>query len=117
MAAITAINAVCAGLAQYLTRAHQLSSVQDISCTFQAVGTTEFKKLDGKETTCSIFLYRVTHNEHTRNLPRRPQARSLAINMHLLITIWADAPLKEHILLAWVMRELHRHPVFDRSLK
>lgn len=116
MAALAAVNAVVAGVAQHLTRARQLSPISDVSCTFQAVGTTDFKKLDGRETTCSIFLYRITHNEHTRNLLPRTTRRVLTVNMHLLITVWADTPLREHLLLAWVMRELHQHPVLDRSV-
>lgn len=118
MAAVAAIHAVVSGLAQHLTRAHQISPVQDVSCTFTPVGTSEFKKLDGKNTTCSIFVYRVSHNEHARN-PRNgpgPGRPPLAVNMHLLLTMWADSPLKELTVLAWVMRELHAFPVLDRSL-
>jgi hypothetical protein len=40
----------------------------------------------------------------------------LTINAHLLITVWADAALKEQSLLAWTLRELHLHPVLDRSV-
>lgn len=110
MAAIAAVSAVVAGIAQHLTRARQLSPISDVSCTFLPVGTTDLKKLDGRETTCSIFLYRVTQNEHTRT------RAVLTLNLHLLITIWADTPLREHLLLAWVMRELYQHPVLDRSV-
>lgn len=115
MASLSAINAVCAGLAQYLSRAHQLSPIKDISCAFSAVGATELKKLDGKDTTCSIFLYRVSHNAHTRNQGASPRL-PLALDLHLAFTVWADSALKEHTVLAWVMRELYRKPVLDRSI-
>ncbi len=117
MASVAAIHSVVSGLAQHLTRAHQLSPIKDMSCAFTPVGTSEFKKLDGKNTTCSIFLYRVTQNEHTRNPRPGASARPpLAINLHLLFTVWADSPLKELTVLGWVMRELHAYPVLDRSL-
>lgn len=117
MATVSAIHALCSGLAQTLGRAHQISSIKDLSCVFSVVGTSDFKKLDGKDTTCSIFLYRVTHNEHMRNMTASAgQAmRPLAVDMHLLFTFWADNPLKEQTLLAWVVRELHQRPVLDNS--
>lgn len=117
MASVSALHAVVSGLAQHLTRAHQLSPIKDVSCAFTPVGTSEFKKLDGKNTTCSIFLYRVTQNEHARNPGWAPSRRPpLAVNLHLLLTVWADSPLKELTVLAWAMRELHAYPVLDRSL-
>jgi hypothetical protein len=118
MAALSAIHAVTNGLAQYLTRAHQLSAISGTSCAFTTVGTTELKKLDGKDTTCSLFLHRVSLNEHVRNRlgnidPKRPP---LSLNLHLLMTVWADSAQKEQLVFAWVMRELTRLAVLDRSV-
>lgn len=118
MAALSAIYAVTNGVAQYLTRAHQLSPISGTSCTFASVGTTELKKLDGKDTTCSLFLYRITVNEHVRNCignidPKRP---ALSLDLHLLMTVWADGAQKEQLIFAWVMRELTRLAVLDSSV-
>src|SRR5882757_5032179 len=118
MAALTAIYAVTNGLAQYLTRAHQLSPIKDTSCTFASAGTSELKKLDGKDTTCSLFLHRITLNEHVRNRsgnidPKRP---ALSLDLHLMMTVWADSAQKEQLVFAWVMRELTRLAVLDRSV-
>lgn len=116
MASVFAISAVCAGLAQHLRLAHQLSAVKDTSCQFTVVGTKDLKDLPNKSTTCAIFLYRITYNEHTRN-PARVQTRApLTVDLHLLISLWADSPLKEQTILGWVMQQLHDSPVLDRSL-
>jgi hypothetical protein len=116
MASLSAVNAVCAGIAQQLRLAHQLSPIKDTSCLFTVVGSKELKDLPTRNTTCAIFLYRISHNEHTRNAavcsPRGP----LTVNLHLLFSMWADSPLKEQTVLGWVMRELYDHPVLDRSV-
>ncbi|HTU67530.1 MAG TPA: DUF4255 domain-containing protein [Steroidobacteraceae bacterium] len=118
MAGLSAINAVTAGLAQYLTRAHQLSPIKSTSCTFTATGTSELRQLDGEDTTVSLFIYRVAPNEHTRNGigrvdPRRP---AMTVNLHGLLTVWADSAQKEQLVFAWVLRELARLALLDRGL-
>jgi hypothetical protein len=116
MASLIAINAVCSGIAQQLRLAHQLSPVKGTSCQFAVVGSKDLADLPNKGTTCAIFLYRVTHNEHTRNPARASPRGPLTVNLHLLFSMWADSPLKEHTILGWLMRELYDHPVLDRSV-
>jgi hypothetical protein len=120
MAGVTSLHALCSGLAQHLSRAYQLRPIAGLSCKFAPVGVSELKKLDGQDTTLSLFLYRVSHNEHLRN--RSPatvphgRAVPLSLNAHLLLSVWADTALKEQCLLAWTLRELHQRPVLDNSL-
>jgi hypothetical protein len=116
MATVSALHAVTTGIAQSLGRAYQLHPITGIACTFGAVGTTDFRKLDGQTTSCSIFVYRVTQNEHLRNRPPVRRAVPLTVNLHMLFTIWADSPLREQSLLAWLLRELHERPVLDNSV-
>jgi hypothetical protein len=117
MAGLTAIHAVTSGLAQYLTRAHQLSPISGTSCTFSAVGTTELQQLNDDATTVSLYLYRVAINEHTRNrLGSRESRPPFTVNLHLMLTVWADTAQTEQILYAWVLRELTRLAVLDRSV-
>lgn len=116
MASLIAVNAVCSGIAQQLRLAHQLSPVHDTSCQFTVVGSKDLKDLPTKSTTCAIFLYRISHNEHTRNPARSSPRGPLTVNLHLLFSMWADSPLKEHTILGWVMRELYDHPILDRSV-
>lgn len=120
MATVSALHAITSGLAQVLSRAYQLRPVAGVSCKFEPLGMSDFKKLDGQDTKVSILLYRVTHNEHLRNRPPSMlpsgQPVPLTVNLHLLVTVWADSALKEQSLLAWALRELHLRPVMDKSL-
>ena len=113
---VTAITGFTSALAQLLTQRHELAPARPgLSAGFDAVGVSDFKKLDGAQTSVSLLLLRVTHNEHLRNRPastlpsgRRPP---LVVNLHLLFTVWADKADKEQLLLAWLLRELHGLPV------
>lgn len=120
MASVSAIHALTSGLAQHLSRAYQRRPLAGITCKFEPTGVSDFKKLDGQDTKLTLLLYRITHNEHQRNRPPSSLPFGtpvpLAVNLHLLVSIWADTALKEQSLLAWAMRELHLRPVLDRSL-
>lgn len=120
MATVSAIHALTSGLAQLLSRAYQLRPVAGITCKFEPLGMSDFKKLDGQDTKVSIVLYRVSHNEHLRNRPPAtlPTGRPvpLTVNLHMLVTVWADSALREQSLIAWTLRELHMRPVMDKSV-
>lgn len=120
MATVSGLHALTSGLAQVLSRAYQLRPLAGTSCKFEPLGISDLKKLDGQDTKVTILLYRITHNEHQRNRPPAmlPFGKPvpLTVNLHLLVTVWADGPLKEQGLLAWTMRELHQRPVLDRSV-
>lgn len=118
MADVQGVRTVFADLAQHLTRAHQISPIKDTSCTFQPVGTSELKKLDSDKTVCALIVYRITHNEYTRNVPNamRNQRTPLSLDLHFLVSVWTAHAQEEHLILAWVMRELHAHPVLDTSI-
>ena len=118
MADVQCVHTVAADLARYLTRAHQISPIKNTSCTFEPVGASDLKKLDGNKTVCALFLYRITHNEHTRNVPNalRTLRTPLSLNLHFLVTVWAAHAQEEHLILAWVIREFHGHPVLDTSI-
>lgn len=119
MATVSAIHALTSGLAQLLSRAYQLRPVAGITCKFEPLGMSDFKKLDGQDTKVSIVLYRVSHNEHLRNRPPStlPTGKPvpLTVNLHMLVTVWADSALREQSLIAWTLRELHMRPVMDKS--
>ena len=120
MASVSSLHALTSGLAQYLTRAYQLRSINGVSCKFEPAGVSDIKKLDGQDVKLTLLLYRLTHNEHLRNRPPQtlPAGKPvpLTVDAHLLVTVWADTALKEQSLLVWAMRELHMRPVLDRSL-
>jgi hypothetical protein len=37
----------------------------------------------------------------------------LALDLHYLLTVWADSAVAEHTILAWAMRQLHDRPILD----
>lgn len=120
MATVSAIHAITSGIAQVLSRSYQLRPVTGLTCKFLPLGMSEFKKLDGQDSTVSILLYRVSLNEHMRNRPPAtlPAGKPVpvTVNLHMLVTIWADSALKEQSLIAWALRELHMRPVMDKSV-
>lgn len=66
----------------------------------------------------TLCLYRTTINEHTRNRRpiHQPDAQpALSLELHYMLTAWANDAEKEHHLLAWAMAQLHRSPILDQS--
>ena len=65
-------------------------------------------------TTLSLFLHRVTINEHARNATQLPSKEyaspPLALDLHFLMTAWSNSALNEQVILAWSMQQLHQHP-------
>lgn len=119
MAGVDAIHAVGAGLETWLARAHAVSAVRDTSCAFRLVGVSQFTKLTGGDPTLSLLLHRVSHNPVMRNAAFGGGDRAtapLVVDLHYMATVWADSPLVEHLILAWVAREFHRTPVLGRGV-
>ncbi len=67
----------------------------------------------------TLYLYRVTVNEHTRQ--QRPglmspeQQAPLGLDLHFLLTAWASTAQSELVPLAWAMRQLYQQPILDAS--
>jgi hypothetical protein len=68
----------------------------------------------------SLFLHRITMNDHLRGpaqLPSQPDKRSvLNLDLHYLITYWGSDPTEEQLVLAWVMQQIQQNPILDGSL-
>lgn len=67
----------------------------------------------------SIYLFRASIDPHLRTAGR---ARSpemdpvpLSLQLHLLFSLWSENPSSDHLVLAWLMRQLHLHPVLDAA--
>jgi hypothetical protein len=122
-----AIYAAGEFLRSYLQRAYEREKarpngfLQDVnSCSFVLLSSGEF--LDAANFSLpriSLYLYRVTVNEHLRNLPRANHTRQevpLPLDLHYLLTAWADKSKDEHVLMGWAARELYLHPVLDSTV-
>jgi hypothetical protein len=122
MANVFGLHAIADGLARYLDRAFPTALRDDHPCTFEAVasgGLTQERPL-AAGTRVTIWPYRALINEHDRNreFVTRPGRvnRPLPLDVHLLVTIWADTPPEELLLFAWTMRELYQLSLLDRSV-
>ena len=122
MANVFGLHAIADGLARYLDRAYPAALRDDHPCSFEAVvsgGLTAERPLEAG-TRVTIWPYRVLINEHERNreFATRPGRvnRPLPLDVHVMVTVWADTPPEELLLFAWTMRELYQQPVLDRSV-
>jgi hypothetical protein len=119
MANLFAIHSVGESLRKYLESSYPEPLRTSSSCSFRLLSSGELTDATNFGTTLSLYLYRVTMNEHLRNIPRINHTfdanAPLAVDLHYLMTVWANNALAEHTILSWAMRELYRHPILDKS--
>ncbi len=119
MANLFSINSVGESVVRFLRDTYPEPLRTDHPCEFRQVSSAELADAGDMETAVSLYLYRVTVDEHSRNTPpaRQPQHRPLPLSLALyfIIIVWADDALAEQTLTAWVMSQLNQHPILDRS--
>lgn len=117
MANLLAIHSVGASLVAYLRNSYPDELRARHPSEFRLLSSGELVGSDDLGTLVSLFLYRVTQSEHLRNTPRRNDPFDapppLALDLHYLLTVWADSAVAEHTILAWAMRQLHDRPILD----
>jgi hypothetical protein len=128
MANIAAIRSVGSSLAAYLNNAYRDAafppSITKPECTFSltSIGGVRAEDVQSSETSVRvlIFLYRSSMNHHLRNAGRMadPGVRPvpLSVDLHYLVSFWAQSAENEQLALAWTMRQLHQLPVLDSSV-
>jgi hypothetical protein len=118
---VQAIHSVGDSLATYLNNIYPQALRDRFACRFRLVSSGEIASAQSEfnQTTLTLYLYRVTMNEHLRGTRRAVDPlgtdQPLAVDLHYLLTVWADNAPAEQIILAWAMRQLHQHPVLDQS--
>lgn len=119
MANVFAIHSVGNSLVTYLRNSYPEPLRTDLTCEFRLLSSGELIETSDFPTTLSLYLYRVTMNEHLRNIARvnglTDNDVPLSIDLHYLLTVWANNAVAEHTILAWALRELYLHPVLDIS--
>ncbi len=119
MANIFAIHSVGQSLATYLGNIYPAELREDHPCTFTLVSSPGVGDVDESDNQLTLYLYRVTMNEHLRNVGRHNGAATtpvpLSVDLHYLLTVWAESALDEHVILAWTMRQLHLTPVLTSA--
>lgn len=121
MANVFALHSVGSSIMTFLRNTYppELAGRPMPGCAFELTSSGQLAGDIDESTRLTLYLYRVTVNEHSR-LTRRPEAANdtavpLGLDLHFLLTAWAANPLDELVTLAWAMRQLHQYPVLDAS--
>jgi hypothetical protein len=128
MANISAIRSVGISLASYLNNAYADATfpqgVNKPACNFglRSIGGLTAEGIPSTETGVQvvILLYRASMNQHLRNAGRLPDSGArpvpLSVDLHYLVSFWAQSSESEQLAVAWTMRQLHLVPVLDASV-
>ena len=119
MADFLAIHSVGNSLVTALRNAYPADLEEDHPCQFRLLSSSELAQEDDFAPALTLYLHRVTLNEHLRNQgsPGNPHAQPgpLSLNLHYLLTVWSDSAEAEQTIFAWAMRQLHLTPLLDVS--
>lgn len=119
MANIHSFHSVGDSIIKYLRNLYPVSDENMPTCQFQLLSSGDLKVDMGDDTVLTIYIYRVTYNEFLRNsvVPKLSgkSIRPLSLDLHFMVTIWTDSAVAEHTICAWVMQQLHEHPILDVS--
>ena len=121
MANVFAIHSVCGSIATFLQNTYPAShhGIAMPSCSFEVLSSNQMAGTLEDTNRISLFLYRTTVNEHSRQ--QRPpsalhaRAAPLSLDLHVLVSAWSNSALDEQVMLAWTMRQLHLYPLLDAS--
>jgi len=85
----------------------------------QLISSGKLAETEDLNSTLTLFLHRVTVNEHLRNARHShelvAQGIPLSVDLHYLMSVWADSAMDEQLVLGWAMRQLHLYPTLDAS--
>ena len=103
----------------YLKNAYPEPLRTDMKFDFKVIASSELAEGPEPQNTLTLYLFRITQNEHLRArvtpADRLNANPPLSIDLHYLLTSWADNVLAEQTVLTWAMREIQMHPVLDSS--
>lgn len=120
MANIFAVHSVGNSLVTFLRNSYPEALRLRFGGTFRLLSSGELENLADAETTLTLYLYRVTHDEHVRNSQQasRPAQTTLPLwlDLHFMLTIWTDSALAEQTLLTWAMQQLHLNPALNAAV-
>lgn len=120
MAGFSGAYSVGESLVQYLRNIYPADLRADHPCRFELAKSADFSEADTfTETTISLFLYRMSIAQYLHPAGSRrkapPTSRALPLDLHYMMTVWADSKHTEQLLMAWAMAQLHWTPNLDAS--
>jgi Pvc16 N-terminal domain len=114
-----AIVSVGESLVTYLRNAYPAELSVEIPCDFRLVSSNELNASDADfGTAITLYLHRVTIDSNLRNSAAPAGAASrvpVSLNLHYLLTVWADSAANEQTVLGWAVRELYQHEALSQS--
>lgn len=122
MANHRAIYAVGSSLATFLQNSYPADLRTSHPCTFKLVSSGELAGTDEQsfDKMVSIYLHRITVNEHFRHATRsqEPGGRRpvIGVDLHYLLTYWGRSAEDEQLIMAWTMRQLQMNSILDSSI-
>lgn len=102
-----------------LRQTWQPALFNDAVLSFEVYRTSNFES--PMTTGVSLFLYDVRINDTQRTFPGRfnndgsRQRRQLPLDLHFILTPWADEASMEHEILGWMMRTIEDNPVLPAA--
>lgn len=120
MANHRAIISVGDSLVTYLQNAFPADLQAAFPCSFQLVSSNEINNsFQDFGTAVTLYLHRVAVDPYLRNSvdnhdPAKPRV-PISLDLHYILTIWADTALAEQTILGWVVRELYTHEALSQS--
>jgi Pvc16 N-terminal domain len=121
MANVFAIHSVGNSIVTYLRNSYprELAGLEMPDCAFELVSSGELAGEPGDATRITLYLYRITVNEHSRQAQAASAAFArptpLGLDLHFLMSAWAGNARDEQTMLAWALRQLHMFPILDAS--
>lgn len=119
MANVMAVHSVVNSLVTFLRNSYPKELHDRFGGDFRLLASGELEAVNDAEPTLTVYLYRVTLNDHMRNGQRNGAAAAqlaLWLDLHFMLTIWTNNALAEHSLLTWAMRQFHISPVLNASV-
>jgi hypothetical protein len=122
MAGCGAVHSVGHSLMTYLSDLYPQAPTATLpACDFQLVSSGQLTEFSPTGTVVTAYLFRIGIDPYLRNTgsverPGDPATRPLTLELHYLLTAWADSALAEQSVLSWVMLQLHQRPLLDRSI-
>jgi hypothetical protein len=116
MANVFAIHSVGNSIVTYLRNSYPqaLAGLDMPACAFELVSSGELAGEPGDATRITLYLYRITVNEHSRQVHAASAATArptpLGLDLHFLMSAWVGNARDEHTIVAWAIRQLHMFP-------
>lgn len=126
MASYRAIGTISDVLIRLLRASHEHTNAVDVEggLDFEVYQGDDFGSQGngGMSAGVSLFLYRTIINGSTRTPPGRrlangeAQRTQLPLDLHYLVTAWAQSPTAQHQIAGWVMRILESTPILPKGV-